>query len=149
MFTRKILTVFLILMFGSAPGWAVLGEYEASIGSDQKVMRGQIRATSMQGYSVQEITGADGTTVKEYVAPSGLVFGVSWQGPTMPNLQQLLGSYFAQFQQASQSRARRRGPLTVSNEGLVIESGGHMRSFHGRAYVPGLLPANVSSEVVQ
>jgi len=28
-------------------------------------------------------------------------------------------------------------------------SGGHMRAFHGSAYVPSLLPKNVSAEVVR
>jgi hypothetical protein len=30
-----------------------------------------------------------------------------------------------------------------------VESGGHMRFFHGRAYVPSLFPPNVPVEVVQ
>jgi hypothetical protein len=31
----------------------------------------------------------------------------------------------------------------------VLVSGGHMRSFHGFAYVPGLMPANVTPEVLR
>ncbi|HZP01895.1 MAG TPA: DUF2844 domain-containing protein [Terriglobia bacterium] len=145
--TLWVTTLWVVL--GSAPAWAVLGEYDSSIGIDQKVMRGEVRALTMQGYSVHEITGADRTVVREYVSPQGRVFGISWQGVAMPNLQQLLGSYFAQFQQASQSRKRRRGPLVVRTDQLVVESGGHMRSFHGRAYVPGLVPTNLSAEVVK
>jgi hypothetical protein len=146
---KTILAALLVTVLGSVPAWAVLGEYESSISSDQKVMRGEVRATYLQDYSVQHITGADRAVVKEYVSPAGMVFGISWQGPTMPNLQQLLGSYFAQFQKAAQSGVRRRGPLVLRTTDLVVESGGHLRSFHGRTYVPSLLPKNVSAEVVR
>lgn len=104
---------------------------------------------TLQGYSVHQIMGADRSVVREYVSPDGRVFGISWQGPTLPNLEQLLGSYFAPWQQAAQSRMRRRGPLVLRTEQLVVESGGHMRSFHGRAYLPDLMPKNVSAEVVR
>jgi hypothetical protein len=146
---KTILAVWLGLILGTTPAWAVLGEHEGSVTSDQRYLRGEIRAIARDGYSLQQITAKDGAVVNEYVSPAGLVFGISWQGPTMPNLQQLLGSYFAQFQQAPRSRARRRGPLVVRTDRLVLESGGHMRSFHGRAYVPGLLPYNISAEVVR
>lgn len=146
---KSVLAVFMLLLLGSAPAWAVLGEQEASIKSDQKHLRGQVRAIVREGYSIQQISAADRTIVKEYVSPEGMVFGISWQGPTMPDLQQLLGSYFTQFQQASQSRLRRRGPLVLRTDQLVVESGGHLRAFHGRAYVPNLLPKNLSEEVVR
>lgn len=146
---KTALVVLLASLLEVGPAWAVLGEYEASVRSDQEHLRGELRAIAHQGYSVQQITSADSTVVKEYVSPAGLVFGISWQGPTMPNLQQLMGSYFAQFQQASLSKVRRRGPLVLRTDQLVVESGGHMRSFHGRAYLPGLLPNNVSGEVVR
>jgi hypothetical protein len=146
---KTVLAALLVLVLGSAPAWAVLGEYESSVSSDQKVMRGEVRAVALQGYSVQQITGADRAVVKEYVSPGGLVFGISWRGPTMPNLQQLLGSYFAEFQQAAQSRVPRHGPLVLRTDRLVVESGGHPRSFHGRAYVPSLLPKNIPAEVVR
>ena len=157
---RTVTAVMLVLILGSTPAWAVLGEYENSVASDQKVMHGEVRAIARQGYSVQEIKSGERTVVREYVSPSGLVFGVAWHGPAMPNLQQLLGSYFTEFQQmrgtydadssqTARSSARRRGPIVVRTDKLVVESGGHMRSFHGRAFVPGLFPPNISAEVVQ
>ncbi len=146
---KKLLFVLLLLLLGSAPAWAVLGEQVATVASDQKYLRGEVRATMMQGYSVQQITAADRSVINEYVSPTGMVFGISWRGPVMPNLQLLLGSHFAQFQQAAQSRVRRRGPLVLRTDQLVVESGGHPRSFHGRAYLPSLLPKDVSEEVVR
>jgi hypothetical protein len=146
---KATMTALLALVLGATPLWAVLGEQVESVNSDQKVMRGEVRAFALQGYSIQQVTGADRTVVKEYVTPTGMVFGISWRGPVMPNLRELLGSYFAQFQQAAQSRVRRRGPLVLRTDQFVVESGGHLRSFQGRAYVPSLLPKNVPAEVVR
>ena len=146
---KTVFVFILVWVLGAAPAWAVLGEYESSISADQKVMRGEVREMTLQGYSVHQIAGADRSVVREYVSPDGLVFGISWQGPTMPNLEQLLGSYFAPWQQAAQSRTRHRGPLVLRTDQLVVESGGHLRSFHGRAYLPGLLPKSVSAEVIR
>jgi len=141
--------VFVVLLLGSTPGWAVLGEYENSVTTDQQHMHAQLRETARQGYSVKQLSSADGRRVTEYVSPGGLVFGVSWQGPTLPDLRQLLGSYFGQLQQAAQSRRRHGGPLVVRTKNFVLVSGGHMRSFHGRAYAPGLLPSGLSAEVIR
>lgn len=146
---KTALAVVLGALLSTAPAWAVLGEYESSVSSDQQYLHGEVRAVVRQGYTLHQITAANRTVVKEYISPAGLVFGISWQGPSMPNLQQLLGSHFAQFQHASQSQTRRRGPLVLRTDKLVVESGGHMRFFHGRAYVPSLFPPNVPVEVVQ
>ena len=146
---KIFLAAFVVLLLGSTPGWAVLGEYENSVTTDQQHMHAQLRETVRQGYSVKQLSSADGRTIREYVSPAGLVFGVSWQGPALPDMRQLLGSYFGQLQQAAQSRRQRHGPLVVRTKNFILESGGHMRSFHGRAYVPGLLPAGLSAEVVR
>ena len=139
----------LIVLLGAAPSWAVLGEYQNSVNIDQKVMRGQVKSFTRQGYSLHEIKAADGTVVREYVSPDGRVFGLTWRAPAMPNLTQLLGSYFRDFRRASNGRKSHRGPLVVRTDRVVIESGGHMRAFYGRAYVPSLMPKNLSVEVVR
>jgi hypothetical protein len=142
--------VLVMLVLGTAPAWAVLGEYESSVSLDQQYLRSEDRVQAFQAYKVHQLTTANGTIIREYISPQGLVFGVAWQAPFMPNLQQLLGSYATEVQQAVQSRARwRSGPLIVRTDKLVFVSGGHMRFFRGRAYVPSLLPNNISAEVVQ
>jgi len=147
---KTALVVLLILAVGATPAWAVLGEDEPSVSLDQEYMRGEIRAEAHQGYRLHQITSPNGAAVREYVSPEGKVFGISWQAPFMPNLQQLLGSYFTYVQEVTRSQVRRRGgPLVVRKNDFVFVSGGHMRSFHGHAYVPSLLPPNVSAEVVQ
>ena len=147
---KTMLGVLLILTLGAVPAGAVLGEYESSVSLDQQHMRGEDRVTTGQGYKLHQITSPNGAVVSEYVSPQGKVFGVSWRAPYIPNLQQLLGSYTTQVQQAAQAQTRRRGaPLIVRTNDFVFVSGGHMRSFHGSAYVPSLLPQNVPAEVVR
>jgi len=146
---KKIILVLTALFLSIVPAWAVLGQSVESVRSDQVQLRGQLRSTTFDGYSVHQINSADGIIVKEFVSPAGTVFGVSWAGPTMPNLSHLLGAYFTQFDQAPKSSVRRRGPVTVRTDQLVVESGGHMRAFHGRAYVTGLMPGNISAEVIR
>jgi hypothetical protein len=146
---RTFLTVLTVLFLGAAPAWAVLGQSVASAQSDKQHVRGELRSISRKGYSVEEITAPGNTVIQEYVSPAGVVFGVSWKGQLMPNLSQLLGSYFPEFQKAAQSSPHRRRGVVVNNSQVVIESGGHPRGFHGRAYVPGLLPAGISPAVIQ
>ena len=140
----------LFILILAAPAWAALGEPESSVGADRQFLRGQIRHEDHATYRLHEITDATGATVREYVSPEGKVFGVSWHGPYLPNMQQLLGSYFLHLQQYAQAQTSRHGgPLIIQNDKFVFVSGGHMRSYHGRAYVPSLLPTNVTPEVVQ
>ncbi len=150
---RALLLVVTILFVPTAPSWAVLGESLGSLASDQQRLNGELRSSAREGFSVHEITAAGGTVVRQYASPSGVVFGVSWHGPYVPDLAQLLGSYFPDFQQAVRSAAgptaRRRGPLAVRTDRLVVETGGHVRSLHGRVYLPAALPTAVSERVVQ
>lgn len=132
-----------------APAKAGLGETVASVKADRLSLRGQLRARSEAGYSVQEITAATGTVVREYVSPTGVIFAVKWSGPAMPNLQQTLGTYFAQYRAAV--KAQRAGPartghnhVEVRSPALVVRVGGHMRQYVGIAYVPSLVPQNLS-----
>jgi len=147
---RSISGVLLILLLGASPGWAALGEQESSVSADGQFLRGQIRREVREGYRLHQITDANGAVIREYVSPAGKVFGVSWQGPFVPNMQQLLGSYFTYLQQYAQAQTGRHGgPLIIQNDKFVFISGGHMRWHQGHAYAPGLLPANLSPEVVQ
>jgi len=147
---KIMLGVSLILALHAAPAWAVLGEYESSVSLDQQYMRGEDRLTTGQGYKLHQITSPNGAVVSEYISPQGRVFAVSWRASFIPNLGQLLGSYISQVQQAAQAQTRRRGgPLVVRANDFVFVSGGHMRAFHGSAYVPSLFPQNVSAEVVR
>ncbi len=140
---------FSALAFTSLPALAGLGGDISSVEADRASMKAEIRATAPTvGYSVQEMRLPSGTLVNEYISPAGTVFAVSWSGPTKPDLSQTLGSYFQQVAAAGQQTAHNPGMrrhFQIREPDLVFESSGHMRAFYGRAYVPSLIPPNVTA----
>lgn len=133
-------------MSWSGSGFAALGGDTSSVQADRAHLNAAVRTSQAQAYTVHELRSPSGTLVREYASPSGKIFAVAWQSPAPPDLKQLLGPYFDEFQQAAaQAQARRtaRGPLIIRHPGLVVELGGHMRAFRGRAYLPAELPQDV------
>lgn len=129
---------------------AELGGTVSSIQADQERMKGTVRITPTTQFTVHEIQTPSGTMVREFVSPGGTVFGVAWEGPWMPDLRQLLGAYFEPFiKAAQQSKSRGRGPLSIQENGLVVETGGHARSFFGRAYLVPMMPPSVRAETIR
>src|SRR5208337_1890994 len=104
---KSIIRILLVLMIAASPAGAALGEYEGSVGLDQHVLRGELRVVTQTGYKIHQIITPEGAVIREYVSPEGKVFGVSWRARFIPNLQQLLGSYFPRVQQAAQARPGR------------------------------------------
>ena len=131
--------------------FAGLGEDVTSIQADQAQMQASLRTTQTSAYTLHEIQAPTGVIVREYVS-AGKIFAVAWEGPWPPDMRQVLASYFGQYEQAAQaqlnSRSARR-PFMLQLPGLVVQSGGHMRSFAGRAYIPEALPPGVSAEAIR
>ena len=140
------LAAFAILLPASC--LAALGGDVNSVLSDQAQMKAQRRVTQMSAYSVHEMQSQTGMTVREFVSPEGKVFGVAWQGQTLPNFQQVLGTYYDQFIKNA-PRQRAHGPVTIHTPGLVVQSGGHMRALTGRAYVPEMMPSGVNADDIK
>jgi hypothetical protein len=146
---KTALAVLVSVWCSAGPAWAILGQPAASALTDQQRLHAQLHTMANDGYVVQQIEAADGIVVREYVSPAGIVFGVAWQGPKVPDLTQLLGTYFPAYQAALPAPVQRRAPVVVHTESLVVEMSEHMRAFAGRAYIPGLVPGDLSPEVIQ
>jgi len=145
---KMIVAVVLIVWICTVPARAALGEPHESVQLDMQRMKGTLVTRQLSGYSVEEIKRPDGAILREFVSPDGKIFGVAWQGMTMPNLTQILGPSAADFQLAT-AGPHRRGPLSVHVGHLVVQTGGHMRDYHVRAYLDNLLPSGVTEDVVQ
>jgi hypothetical protein len=129
----------------AAPAFAALGGDGTSVQTDLARMKGTLRMTSTAVFTVHEITTESGVVVREYVSPGDKVFAVSWRGPLIPDLRQMLGGYYGQFQQAASApHLGGHRHLTIREPGLVVQSSGRMRAFSGRAWAPDLLPQNFS-----
>jgi len=155
---RKLYTLFLflglsmgVLAIAQQVG-ATLGESVDSVESDRKALSGVKRATTVRnGYTVQEFA-LDGTFVREYLSPSGIVFGIAWNGLTYPDLTPLLGSYAGEYQTALRQTPRKPGlrrDQVVKTDRVVVERWGHMRNLQGRAYAPALIPPGVSLDEIK
>jgi len=136
------------LLLFTLPAFAVLGGDAASVTNDQLHMQAMLRSTQLKGYTMHELIAPSGT-VREYVTAQGKVFGIAWQGPARPDFQKLLGTYFQQFIAAGKNHRRNNGPLVIEQPGLVLYSGGHMRAFFGKAYVPDMLPQGVTADAIK
>lgn len=136
----------------AAPALATLGGDLASVNADSTALNGQSRSTPMVQYELHVIT-RDSLVVHEYLTNQGRVFAVTWQGPTPPDLRQLLGTYFDRFQSASVA-AHQLNPgihrqFSLSQPDLVMQTSGRLRDFRGIAYIPSLVPAGVAVSELQ
>ncbi|WCM18530.1 DUF2844 domain-containing protein [Paraburkholderia bryophila] len=97
---------------------------------------------------MRTLTDAGMTTVNEYATSTGLIVAYAWQGQTMPDLHALLGSY-AQSYRSGAAAAAASGNLHASRvvrPDVIVESGGPMRGYVGRAWLPSALPAGVAAD---
>jgi Protein of unknown function (DUF2844) len=141
-----LLAIVAISPLWAGPAFAGLGGDAASVLADGSELHGVVSSTSLPQYDVQEITADTGMRVREYVNRNGVVFAVSWTGPALPDLQRLLGTHYVEYTTALAALSRpglHRSVRTTSPE-LVVESGGHLRAYAGRAYLRALVPAGMS-----
>jgi len=135
----------------SCPALAALGGDLTSVDAD----RAHLKATSLEvkpseAYQVHPIQAPGGTIISEYVSSTGRVFAVSWHGPFIPEMQQILGSYFQQYSAAlGAKRPYGRRPLNIQVPGLVVQTGGHMGAYFGRAYLPEMLPSSLKADEIK
>lgn len=128
------------------PAEAALGSGQAGIQSDAQTLGGVVIATPLQQYDIDEITTGNGVRVREFLNTAGIVFAVSWSGPVVPDMQLLLGTYYAAYTRAL-AAVKQRGlqrSLRIALPDLIVEADGTLRAYSGRAYLPGSIPAGAS-----
>jgi hypothetical protein len=137
---------------GATPGQSSLGGVHASVEQDRAHFSATMAPSTMQGGAhVETLQPTNGGIVREYSNADGVVFAVTWQGPSRPDLRQLLGDQYAT---ASSVMTKRRGRRTarlmmVQRPDVVIRSQGHPGAFSGVAYDPRLIPAGFSVHDLQ
>jgi hypothetical protein len=149
-----ILMLFLSLLQG-ALAHAALGGSPSDFGGTpvRQAARSLAAAGSDSGaavYTVSQSTLDSGTIVREYSDAAGVVFAVSWNGPTLPDLRTLLGDKFTTMTAAAGKRPKAgHSQLAVEQSDVVIVSNGHMRSFAGHAWLPSALPAGFDTNTIE
>ncbi len=132
----------------SAGAYAQLGgvmpnHADATASAPRTLLNGALR--------VRTLTDAGNTTLNEYATSTGQIIAYAWQGPTMPDLRVLLGRY-ADSYRTGVAASTADGNLHVSRverPDVIVESGGPMRGYVGRAWLPAALPAGVTADDVQ
>lgn len=156
----RVLLLSLLLAASAGEVWATLGQAPSTPpaasaptpGSGAR-MSAVSPGTRSSLYTLHEVQLENGTNVREYATPAGLVFAVAWRGPVLPDLTVLLGGYFKTFKAETEQvrlMGRRGSPVNIERDGLVVRSNGRMRNFFGSAYAPDLIPAGVNiNDVLQ
>ena len=121
----------------SGTAWASLDGNLASVQADAQVFSAVSNQTAINGATVHVQTLPNALTLRQYVDSSGLVFAVGWDGPVLPDFERLLGQHYAAYANAV---PKQRRSVNLHDSAVVIESGGMMRAYAGRAYLPGRLP---------
>lgn len=149
------LTGLAVFLIAAAPfqASASLGSDVTSVNDDRAKMQGALMSiTRNERFEVHQLQAANGSTVREYVSPTGTVFAVSWEGPWLPDLRQVLGNYFDAYQRtvpAVRNARRSHGPMTFRSGDMVVQIGGHPRAFVGRAYIEHLMPQGMQAETIR
>ena len=137
-------TALLVAILAPGIASATLGEPEVSVQADSAKLQSSVKMTNQSLYRVHEMTLNTATVVREFVGLDGNVFAVAWHGPYMPNLRQTLGKYFDTMVSAPRAGRQDRNHVQIQAGDLVVQNGGHMRSFSGRAYLASAIPAGVN-----
>jgi len=144
---NKVLALAAMSALWAGPACAGLGGDAAGVAADEADLHGALNSTSLPQYEIDEITTDTGMRVREYLGRDGVVFAVSWSGPALPDLQRLLGTHYVEYTTAlaALTRPGLHRSLRIATSELVVESGGHLRAYAGRAYLPTRVPAGIST----
>jgi hypothetical protein len=127
------------------------GRASATLGGDvPSVVANQTHLGAAR--QVQKVAGGErhvlalpsGIVVHQYVSAAGRVYAITWRGPRMPDLRELLGPYFAQLERRESYAPLGHHRLSFDGTDFAIRSAGHRGSFSGRAWVPSQVPAGVT-----
>jgi hypothetical protein len=140
-------TVVVALSLGAShEAHATLGGDLGSIAADEHVLTATRAVQKLASGERHDLALPSGTIVHEYVS-NGVVFAITWQGPAVPDLQTLLGAYFAQL--ASHVASGSHHSMRFVGNDFVMRSMGHGRSHSGRAWVPSLVPSGLNIDSLE
>jgi hypothetical protein len=136
------------LVFGAALApcaHACLGGGAASVEGETSALNAVLATRQAPQYEILEITAPSGVDIREYLNQHGTIFALSWKGPVPPDLQRLLGSYFAPYSAAlaALDHPGLRRSLRIAAPSVIVESSGHLRAYRGLAYLPAEMPSGV------
>lgn len=142
------------LVLAALPTHAVLGGDVATVADDQARLRGARRTAAGASETVRtyEITMADGSSIREFVTPSGVVFAVAWSTRFKPDLEALLGAHATTYATAASEALRLPGirrHVELRRGDLVVRSTAHLNAYVGTAWLQSLVPQGVGVDALR
>jgi hypothetical protein len=143
------------LMWSASSARASMGGDASSVDADVAALSGKISSPAPQelnqsaSYNVKSFVTGDGTSIREYFAPSGAVFGIAWQGRRPADLSVLLGPYYSEYVTASRNKDHvglHHDVIQGPNSTVILY--GRMGYLQGHAYVQNLAPSGVDAKSV-
>jgi hypothetical protein len=128
---------------------ATLGGDVVSIAANEEHLNGVRHVLKLASGERHDLELPSGIVVHQYVAPGGAVYAITWRGPRMPDLRELLGPYFEQLARRDLRPWNGHHRVNLVGSDLMVRSSGHRGSFAGRAWVPSLVPAGIGVDEVE
>ena len=129
----------LLLTFGfTGLASATLGEAHQEMLSKAEVSQFKVKVINEKGYEL-----------REYINQDSRIFAVSWVGRSHPDLSQLLGQHYSEYQVAAQLKIKGRYPQPIKTSKMILHTYGHMGSVRGFAYEDRELPPYFDLEILK
>lgn len=119
---------------------AGLGGPPADFGGNALSQRRIQQAQATGSVTYRETVLNTGTVIHEYLGDDGEVYAVTWKGPLLPDLRELLGGHYGALAQAGAPGRHGSGQLQIRRDDLVLETRGQMGAFEGRGWLPPRVP---------
>ncbi|MDE1929249.1 MAG: DUF2844 domain-containing protein, partial [Burkholderiales bacterium] len=101
-------------------------------------------AAAASGVQVQLIEQPDGSRIREYVSPAGVVFAVDWNARNKPRLDALFGRHYATYARGVRAALARhpgaRHGAVIEQGDLVVQASAYLNRHVGRAWLRSQLP---------
>jgi hypothetical protein len=142
------------LILAAWPAHAVLGGDASTVAADHARMRGLRHSATIASVAMNthEIAMADGSSVREFVGPDGIVFAVAWSTRFKPDLEALLGTHAGTYAAAASDAMRTPGirrRIELARGDLVVRSSAHLNAYVGTAWLRSLVPRGVDVDALR
>jgi hypothetical protein len=142
----SLCTVGLVLLAIAPATQAALGGDATSVADDRIRMKAVVREATQP--DAQAYLTPAGTLVREYASADGRVYAITWDGPFMPDLRQLLGEHWQTYLDGAATASRGLSSLDLSKGALRMKASGRLHAFRGRAWLPDLVPPGVNVDAL-
>lgn len=139
------------LVLGSAHVHAALGQPVSATQAEALAHKARVQQAGAGLAQVHVLRMADGSEVRQYSGPDGVVYLVSWSTRQKPRLDVWLGTYFPSYATAAR-RALAAQPgvrhgVVLEQGDLVVQSHGHAQAFVGRAWLKSKVDARALAQL--